>query len=130
MSKTIKGSLSGVGLMHVIKMSVPVPCRIEYTVRHRGKGKNELRVRFGSFFHLLWGNVHDFELESGKSKSRMTEEKSDDTGSEDQRQDVRWRLSRKVLTKEIDWELTYTITRLKDDRDVTDQCEPSVTHAA
>ena len=113
--------------MQTVRMSVPVPCRIEYTGKHRGKGDNELRVRFGSFYHLIWSQVHDFELQAGKSRSRSTEEKSDDSGTEDSWQDVRWRLSRKVFTKEIDWELTYTITRLNDDTDATSDCETSVT---
>ena len=87
--------------MQTIKMKVPVPCKVEYTVRHKGKGKNNLRVRFGSFYNLIWANAHDFDIEPGKSKSRTTEEKKDNTGSEDGWQDVRWRLSRKALTKAI-----------------------------
>lgn len=128
MAKTLKSTLSGVWLMQTVKMSVPVPCKIEYTVRHKGEGNNKLRVRFGSFFHLVWSKVHDFEIEPGKSKSRNTEEKSDDSGTEDSWQDVRWRLSRAALTKAIDWELTYTVTRLKDETDATSQCNPTVTN--
>ena len=127
MSKTLKSTLSGVWLMQTIKMSVPVPCKIQYTVRHKGDGKNRLRVRHGSFYHLLWGQVHDFEVEPGKSRSRTAEENKDTSYEEDARQDIRWRLSRKVLTKAIDWELTYTITRLKDDSDATDDCHPTIT---
>jgi hypothetical protein len=128
MAKTLKSTLSGVWLMQTVKMSVPVPCKIEYTVRHKGDGNNKLRVRFGSFFHLVWGKVHDFEIKPGKSKSRTTEEKKDDSGAEDARQDVRWRLSRAVLTKAIDWELTYTVTRLKGETDVTSECNATVTN--
>ena len=81
MAKTIKGSLSGVWLMQTIKMSVPVPCKVQYTVRHKGDGNNKLRVRHGSFFHLVWAKTHDFDLEAGKSATRTTERKSDSTGS-------------------------------------------------
>lgn len=128
MAKTLRSTLSGVWLMQTIKMSVPVPCRIEYTVRHEGDGNNDLRVRFGNYLHLIWGQVHDFEIEPGKSKSRSTEIGSDNTGSEDNNQDVRWRLSRKALTKAIDWELTYTVTRLQGETDATNECETTVTN--
>jgi hypothetical protein len=128
MAKTLKSTLSGVWLMQTIKMKVPVPCKVEYTVRHKGKGKNKLRVRFGSFYNLIWANAHDFDIKPGKSKSRTTEEKKDNTGSEDGWQDVRWRFSRKALTKAIDWELTYTVTRLKGETDATSECNPTVTN--
>lgn len=127
MPKTLRSTLSGVWLMQTIKMSVPTPCRIEYTVRHKGDGKNKLRVRFGAYWHLVWGQVHDFEIEPGRSKSRSTKIGSDTTGSEDDKQDVRWRLSRTALTKAIDWELTYTVTRLESDADATDACDVTVT---
>ncbi len=127
MAKTLKSTLSGVWLMQTIKMSVPVPCRIQYTVRHKGDGNNTLRVRFGSFFHLIWAQVHDFDVDPGKSLSRSAERTGDNTGEEDDKQDVRWRLSRKVLTKPIDWELTYTVTRLADDSDATDECHTTIT---
>lgn len=128
MAKTIKSTLSGVWLLQTVKLNVPVPCKIQYTVRHRGDGNNKLRVRYGYFFHLIWAQVHDFYIEAGKSASRSTEQINDDTGLEDQRQDVRWRLSRAVLTKAIDWELTYTVTRLKDNSDVTAECHAAVTN--
>ena len=124
MAKTLRSTLSGVWLMHTVKMRVPAPCRIEYTVRHKGKGTNKLRVRFGSFFHLVWAKTHDFDLEKGESKSRETDQKGD--GGDDF-EDVRWRLSRKALTKEIDWELTYEVTRLDDETDVTSECEHTLT---
>jgi hypothetical protein len=127
MAKTIKSTLTGIWLMQVIQLSVPVPCRIEYTVRHKGEGNNDLRVRCGIFWHMVWGQVHDFEIERGKSASRKTELANDTTGSDDARQDFRWRLSRAVLTKEIPWELTYTITRLSDEADVTHECDPTIT---
>ena len=122
MAKTLESSLTGVWLLQTIKMSIPVPCRIEYTVRHNGKGKNKLRVRCGNFWHLIWAKVHDFEIEPGKSKSRTLEINSDTTGTDDQRQDFRWRLSRAILTKEIDWKLTYTVMRLEGATDVTSEC--------
>lgn len=129
MAKTLKSTLSGVWLMQTVQMSVPVPCKIEYEVRHKGDGNNKLRVRFGAFWHLVWGQVHDFDIEAGKAKSRTTEISSDTTGSEDAKQDVRWRLSRAALTKAIDWELTYTVTRLKGETDATSECHPTVTNA-
>jgi hypothetical protein len=76
------------GLMEAVKMTVPVPSRIDYTVR-QGDGNNELRVRFGSYWNLIWGKIHDFELDPGKSASRISDVNTDDTGSEDARQDVR-----------------------------------------
>ena len=127
MARTLRSTLSGVWLMQTIKMSVPVPCKIEYSVRHKGSGNNDLRVRFGSYWHLLWGNVHDFKIEPGKSNSRTDEVGKDTSGSDDARQDVRWRLSRGALTKAISWELTYTVTRLKTEADVTDECEVTMT---
>ena len=128
MAKTLKSTLSGAWLMQIVKMKVPVPCKIEYTVRHKGKGKNKLRFRFGSFYNLLYAKVHDIDIKPGKSKSRTTEAKKDNTGAEDGWQDVRWRLSRKALTKAIDWELTYTVTRLKGETDATNECDPTVTN--
>lgn len=128
MAKTLKSSLEGIWLMQTIKMSVPTPCKIDYTVRHKGKGNNKLRVRYGSFYHLVWSQVHDYEIEPGDSKSRKAEEQDDDTGSNDGKQDVRWRLSRSIMSKAIDWELTYTVTRLTDNTDATSQCETSVTN--
>jgi hypothetical protein len=128
MAKTLKSTLSGVWLMQTIKMTVPVPCTIEYTVRHKGGGNNDLRVRFGSFWNLIWAKVHDFELEPGKSASRSPDVNNDDTGSADAKQDVRWRLSRAILTKEIDWELTYTVTRIKGGTDATNECAATVTN--
>jgi hypothetical protein len=128
MARVLKSTLSGMWLMQTIKLSAPVRCKIEYTVRHKGDGKNKLRVRFGNYFHLIWGQVHDFEIEPGKSKSRNTEIGSDTTSGDDAQQDVRWRLSRAALTKAIDWELTYTVTRLKDETDATNECEATVTN--
>jgi len=128
MARILKSSLEGVWLMQTIKMSVPNPCKIEYTVRHKGKGNNDLRVRYGSYYHLLWSQVHDFEVEPGKSKTKSTEEKDDDTGSNDGKQDIRWRLSRAIMTKAIDWELNYTVTRLKDNTDATSECETTLTN--
>jgi len=128
MARTLKSSLTGIWLMQTIKMTVPLPCRIEYSVKHKGEGNNDLRVRFGNFVHLIWGQLHDFEVQPGKSKSRSMELETDMTGAEDNLQDVRWRLSRAVLTKEIDWELTYTITRLKDHTDATNGCEATITN--
>jgi hypothetical protein len=109
-------------------MTVPVPCRIDYTVRHKGDGNNELRVRFGSYWNLIWAKIHDFELDPGKSASRTSDVLSDDTGSDDTKQDVRWRLSRAVLTKAIDWELSYTVNRLKDETDATNECQTTITN--
>ena len=107
---TKKGTISGATLMHVVKLSVPVPCKIEYTVRASGNGKNQLRVRFGNLFILVWGKVHDFELEPGESASRVVEISRDHTTElQDGQQDVRFRLSRKALTKAIDYEIEYTI---------------------
>jgi hypothetical protein len=128
MARTLKGTLSGAWLMQTLRTTVPVPCRIDYTVRHKGDGNNELRVRFGDFFHLIWAKDHDFQIEAGKSKSRTIEIKTDTSGDDDAKQDIRWRLSRKVLTKAIDWELTYTITLLPKETDVTGGCDVTVTN--
>ena len=128
MARVLKSTLSGVWLMQTIKLTAPVPCKIDYTVRHKGDGNNKLRVRFGNYFHLVWGQVHDFEIESGKSKSRTTDVASDTTYDDDARQDVRWRLSRGVLSKAIDWELTYTVTRLEGETDATNECDVTVTN--
>ncbi len=128
MAKTIKSTLSGAWLMETVRMTVPVPCKIEYTVRHKGHGNNQLRVRFGSYWNLIWAKIHDFELEPDKSASRTSEINNDDTGSEDGKQDVRWRLSRAILTKEIEWELTYTVTRLEGGTDATNECHTTVTN--
>lgn len=109
-SRTKTGTVSGVTLMNVVKLSVPVPSMFEYTVTARGNGTNRLRVRFGTFFHLIWANVHDFELEPGQSQSRTVTLNHDDTGTSDGEQDVRFRLSRKALTKAIDWEINWKVT--------------------
>lgn len=72
--------------------------------------------------------MSDFDVEPGKSKSRTEEFKDDTTGSEDSRQDVRWRLSRSALTKAIDWELTYTVTRLRDETDASHDFDVTITN--
>jgi len=54
MAQTLKSTLSGVWLMQTLRMTVPVPCRIEYTVRHKGDGDNKLRVQFGWLLQLIW----------------------------------------------------------------------------
>lgn len=46
----------------------------------------------------------------------------------DARQDVRWRLSRGALSKAIDWELTYSVTRLEGETDATNECDVTVTN--
>lgn len=126
MAKTLKSTLSGIWLMQTVKMSIPVPCKIEYSVRHKGDGNNKLRVRCGNFWHLIWAKVHDFDIDPGKSKSRTLEIISDTTGTDDAKQDFRWRLSRSVLSKAIAWELTYTVTRLHDGTDATNECAATV----
>jgi hypothetical protein len=128
MAKTLKSALSGVWLMQTIRMTVPAPCKIQYTVRHKGDGNNRLRVRYGSFQNVIWGKVNDFDLEPGKSASRSVVENDDDTGAEDAQQDIRWRLSPAVLTMAIDRELTYTVTRLNDESDATAECHTTVTN--
>ena len=127
MAKTLRSTMSGIWLMQTVRLSIPVPCKVEYTVRHKGKGNNELRVRFGNFWNLIWAKIHDFDLEHGDSASRSLDFTSDTTGSDDGMTDIRWRLSRAILTKAIDWELTYTVTRLKDGTDATGACSPTIT---
>jgi hypothetical protein len=107
---TRSGTLSGTTLMNVVNLSITVPAKIEYTVTARGEGGNRLRVRCGNFIHLIWAKVHDFELDPGESGTRSFEVNSDMTGTEDGKHDIRFRLSRKALTKAIDWEVTWKIT--------------------
>jgi hypothetical protein len=126
MAKTLKSTLSGIWLMQTVKMSIPVPCKIEYTVRHKGDGNNKLRVRCGNYWHLIWAKVHDFDLDPGTSKSRTLEITSDATGTDDAMQDFRWRLSRSILSKAIAWELTYSVTRLHGGIDATNECPATV----
>jgi len=127
MSRTLKSKMSGIWLMQTVKVSITVPCKVEYTVRHKGAGNNELRVRFGNYWHLVWAKIHDFKLEPDEAGSRSLDFTNDNTGSDDGVTDIRWRLSRAILTKPIDWELTYSITRLKDGTDATDAYSPVIT---
>jgi hypothetical protein len=98
MSRTLKSKMSGIWLMQTVKVSMAVPCKVEYTVRHKGAGKNELRVRFGNYWHLVWAKIDDFNLEPDQTRSRSQEFINDNTGSDDGVTDIRWRLSRAILT--------------------------------
>ncbi len=85
------------------------------------------RVRYRYFYNLVWANIDDIDIEPGKSASRSTDQINDNSGAADQKQDVRWRLSRAVLTKAIDWELTYTVTRLSDESNATSERHATIT---
>ncbi|MCA9660649.1 MAG: hypothetical protein KC486_20070 [Myxococcales bacterium] len=105
------GTLSGTDTVDTVTFTVNLPADISYTVRARGSGDNELRVRCAQKLVLIWAQVHDFKLSPGESKSRSFSTSIDGTTpTTDGRQDVRIKLSRKILTKELDWELDFTVT--------------------
>lgn len=105
------GSLSGTDTLDTIVFTVDLPATISYTVTAKGKGNNELRVRTGQKAILIWAQIHDFKVSPSKSKSRSFDTNLDlTTPTTDNKQDIRIRLSRKIGTKAIDWELSWTVS--------------------
>lgn len=105
------GSLSGTDTLDTIMFTVNLPATISYTISAKGKGKNDLRVRTGQKAILIWAQIHDFDVSPGKNKSREFDTNLDlTTPTTDNKQDIRIRLSRKIGTKAIDWELNWTVS--------------------
>jgi hypothetical protein len=105
---TRSGTLKGTDTLDTLIFTVDLPADVTYTVTAKGKGDNKLRVRCGQKLIAIWAQLHDFELEPGESKTRSFGTSIDGTTpTTDGRQDVRIRLSRAILTKEIEWELTF-----------------------
>ena len=106
---TRTGTLAGTDTLDTLIFTVDLPAQITYTVKATGQGDNRLRVRCGQKLVAIWGQIHDFELEPGQAKTRSFATDLDgSTPTTDGTQDVRIRLSRDILTKEIFWELTFT----------------------
>jgi hypothetical protein len=105
------GTLSGTNTLDTIIYSVDLPADISYTVKASGNGDNNLRVRCGQKLVAIWAQINDFEMSSGDTESRSFHTSIDGTTpTTDEKQDIRIRLSRDILTKEIDWELTFTVS--------------------
>ena len=105
------GTLSGTDTLDTLVFTVDVPCEISYSVTAKGQGDNKLRVRCGQKLILIWAQIHDFEIAPGKSKTKSFRTGIDGaTPTTDGKQEVRLRMSRKVLTQEIDWEVELTAT--------------------
>jgi hypothetical protein len=105
------GTLSGTDTLDTIEFTVDLPATITYTVTAKGEGDNELRVRTGQRVILIWAQIHDFSIEPGHAQTKSFSTDLDlTTPTTDRKQDVRIRLSRKILTKEIQWELSWTVT--------------------
>lgn len=104
------GTLQGVNTLDTVVFTVDLPATISYTVKAKGSGSNQLRVRCGQKLIAIWAQLHDFKLSPGQSASRSFKTDLDGTTpTTDRRQDIRIRLSRDILTQEIDWELDWTV---------------------
>jgi hypothetical protein len=111
LATNLTGTLKGVDTEDWVKFTATAPATIEYTVRHKGKGNNPLRVRLADLVIVVWGQMHDFEVQPGKSATRRVDFDWDMTPSTfDGKQDFRLRLSRDILTKEIPWEVNIKVT--------------------
>jgi hypothetical protein len=105
------GTLSGTNTLDTIIYSVDLPADVTYSVTARGSGSNKLRVRCGQKLVAIWAQINDFEMSPGDTETRSFSTTIDgSTPTTDDRQDIRIRLSRDILTKEIDWDLTFTVT--------------------
>lgn len=103
------GTLSGTNTLDTVIITVTLPASISYTVKASGEGNNKLRVRCGQKLVAIWAQIHDFELEAGQSATRSFNTTIDgSTPTNDGKQDIRLRFSRDILTKAMDWELTFT----------------------
>jgi hypothetical protein len=110
-SFTRTGTLAGTDTLDTIVFTVDLPADITYTVTAKGDGDNRLRVRCGQQLIAIWAQIHDFYMEPGQSATRSFQTDIDGTTpTTDRKQDVRIRLSRDILTKEIDWELKFTVS--------------------
>jgi hypothetical protein len=108
---TRSGTLSGTNTLDTLIFSVDLPADITYTVTARGSGSNQLRVRCGQKLVAIWAQINDFEMSPGDTETRSFSTSIDgSTPTTDDKQDIRIRLSRDILTKEIDWDLTFTVT--------------------
>ena len=104
------GTIEGANTVDTIIFTVDLPADITYTVKAKGSGDNQLRVRCGQKMVAIWAQIHDFEVPLGKSRTKSFSTSIDGTlPTTDGKQDIRIRLSRAVLTKKIDWELSWTV---------------------
>lgn len=104
------GTLHGTNTIDTVVFSVDLPAEITYTVKAIGQGHNKMRVRCGQQLVAIWAQIHDFELEPGQSATRSFHTGIDGTlPTTDGKQDVRIRMSRDLTTKEMEWELTYSV---------------------
>jgi hypothetical protein len=104
------GTLHGTNTLDTVVFTVDLPAEISYTVKATGEGSNKLRVRCGQQLIAIWAQIHDFEISPGDSATRSFHTGIDGTTpTTDGKQDVRIRLSRDLTTKEIDWELTWSV---------------------
>ena len=102
------GTINGTNTVDTVIFPVDLPADITYTVTAKGSGDNKLRVRCGQKLVAIWAQIHDFEMALGQSETRSFSTSIDGTTpTSDDRQEIRIRLSRDILTKEIDWELSW-----------------------
>jgi hypothetical protein len=105
------GTLEGTNTLDRLIFTVDLPADSTYTVTATGSGDNKLRVRCGQKLIAIWAQINDFELSPGQSASRSFSTSIDGAiPTTDDKQDIRIRLSRDILTKEIDWEVSLTAT--------------------
>jgi hypothetical protein len=105
------GTLEGTDTLDTVVFTVDIPADITYTVTAKGAGDNELRVRCGQKLIAIWAQIHDFKVAPGRSGTRSFSTGIDGTTpTTDGKQDIRIRLSRKILTRQIDWELSWTVS--------------------
>jgi hypothetical protein len=105
------GSLSGTNTLDTVIFGVDLPAVITYTVTARGSGTNELRLRCGKQLVEIWAHINYLDMSPGDTETRSFSTSIDGTTpTTDDKQDIRIRLSRDILTKEIDWDLTFTVT--------------------
>ena len=69
------------------------------------------RVRCCQKLVAIWAQINDFEMSRATPNPVVLDESRRDYADDHRRkQDIRIRLSRDILTKEIDWDLTFATT--------------------
>lgn len=105
------GTLQGTDTPDTVIFSVDLPVDIPSTVTAGASGDNALPVRSGQKLAAVWAQIHDFEVGPGDTGTRSFSTNIDGTlPTSDLKQDIRIRPSRKVLTREIDGQLSWTVT--------------------
>lgn len=110
MATIVNGTLKGLQTEQWIKFFAVGPATLRFTVTHKGKGDNPLHVRAADRVIVIWGQFENFKVAPGRSVTKKLDFDWDYTPeTSDGKQEFRLRLSRDVLTKEIPYEIKFTV---------------------